>query len=220
MRAAASIPKSPSRPRSGRQLPGPDRLQFAVERLRIWKDGLDVMNAGTSITGKFTTLFTLLFAALSLSIPPQVHAANGTLSGDKIPTSDGDLIIHPVEHATLVMAWNGKTICVDPVGGANRFQEFPRPDLILITDIHPDHLNPNTVAGILGPNTAVVVPQAVADKLPENVKSKAVIMANGDSKTVAGIEIEALPMYNLTPARKMYHTKGRGNGYVLTLGGK
>ena len=27
-------------------------------------------------------------------------------------------------------------------------------------------------------------------------------------------------MYNLTQARLQYHTKGRGNGYVLTMGGK
>ncbi len=27
-------------------------------------------------------------------------------------------------------------------------------------------------------------------------------------------------MYNLTPERLQYHSKGRGNGYVLTLGGK
>jgi L-ascorbate metabolism protein UlaG (beta-lactamase superfamily) len=48
-------------------------------------------------------------------------------------------------------------------------------------------------------------------------------MANGDMKTVAGISIEALPMYNLQHGPKpgeLYHPKGRGNGYVLTLGGK
>ena len=38
-----------------------------------------------------------------------------------------------------------------------------------------------------------------------------------------GIEIEAVPMYNLTrgPAPgQFYHDKGRGNGYIVTLGGK
>jgi L-ascorbate metabolism protein UlaG (beta-lactamase superfamily) len=37
------------------------------------------------------------------------------------------------------------------------------------------------------------------------------------------IKIDAVPMYNLKrgPAPgQPYHTKGRGNGYVLTLGGK
>jgi L-ascorbate metabolism protein UlaG (beta-lactamase superfamily) len=38
--------------------------------------------------------------------------------------------------------------------------------------------------------------------------------------TVAGIAVEANPMYNLTPERLQYHPKGGGNGYVLTFGGK
>ncbi len=36
-----------------------------------------------------------------------------------------------------------------------------------------------------------------------------------------GIQIQAVPMYNLKrgpEAGKLYHTKGRGNGYILTFG--
>jgi L-ascorbate metabolism protein UlaG (beta-lactamase superfamily) len=34
--------------------------------------------------------------------------------------------------------------------------------------------------------------------------------------------VEAIPMYNLKPAANgtLYHEKGRGNGYVVTYGGK
>jgi L-ascorbate metabolism protein UlaG (beta-lactamase superfamily) len=32
--------------------------------------------------------------------------------------------------------------------------------------------------------------------------------------------LEAIPAYNLTAERLKFHAKGRGNGYVLTLGGK
>jgi L-ascorbate metabolism protein UlaG (beta-lactamase superfamily) len=35
-----------------------------------------------------------------------------------------------------------------------------------------------------------------------------------------GVKIEAVPMYNLTAARLRFHNKGRGNGYVMTFGGK
>src|SRR6185369_13293619 len=98
------------------------------------------MSNGASFMGKFITTFNLLLTAISLALAQTAPAADAKLSGDKIPTSDGDLIIHPVEHATLVMACNGKTIFVDPVGGANRLQEFGQADLILITDIHGDHL--------------------------------------------------------------------------------
>jgi L-ascorbate metabolism protein UlaG (beta-lactamase superfamily) len=46
------------------------------------------------------------------------------------------------------------------------------------------------------------------------------VMTNGTSITVNGILIEAVPAYNTTPGREMYHPKGRDNGYVLTIGGQ
>src|SRR6266508_2224752 len=67
-------------------------------------------------------------------------AADPPAGDDRIPTANGDLIIRPIDHATLVMSWKGKTIYIDPVGGGKRFESFARPDLILITDIHGDHL--------------------------------------------------------------------------------
>ena len=45
-------------------------------------------------------------------------------------------------------------------------------------------------------------------------------MKNGDKGDYAGVNVEAVPEYNVTPARLMYHPKGRDNGYVLNLGGK
>jgi L-ascorbate metabolism protein UlaG (beta-lactamase superfamily) len=48
-------------------------------------------------------------------------------------------------------------------------------------------------------------------------------MNNGEKKKFGDIEIEAIPMYNLQRGPQpgaLYHTKGRGNGYVLTMGGK
>lgn len=147
-------------------------------------------------------------------------ASQAADSGDRISTANGDLVIHPINHATFQMSWNGKTIVVDPVGGGGRFKEFPKPDLILITDIHGDHLNVETLEAIAGDTTTLVAPAAVAANLPAQLKSKTTVMKNGETKSVAGIEIETIPMYNTTPERLRYHTKGRGNGYVITLGGK
>src|ERR1051326_5799453 len=67
------------------------------------------------------------------------------ISGDAFPTSRGDLIVHPVNHATFLMNWAGKTLYVDPVGGATPFQGLPAPDVIFVTDIHGDHLNADTL---------------------------------------------------------------------------
>jgi len=160
-------------------------------------------------------------AAILLLIGAQaVVAGEQQFVGDHISTTAGDLIIHPVEHATFLMSWAGKTIYVDPVGGKKPFDQFDRANLVLVTDIHGDHLNPATLGFVTTDKSIIVAPKAVADKLPDKLKSQTTVMANGDKKEIAGIQIEAVPMYNLTPDRLKFHTKGRGNGYVLTIGGK
>lgn len=139
---------------------------------------------------------------------------------DAIPTDKGMLTIQPIIHATLVMTWNGKTIYVDPSAPAKAFDGLAAPDLILITDIHGDHMNKETLAALPTDHTIFVVPQAVADQLPDTYKSREVVIANGGSTMQLGIPIRAIPMYNLPEAPDAFHTKGRGNGYILTLGGK
>lgn len=139
---------------------------------------------------------------------------------DVIETSKGSLIIQPVQHASLVLTWNGKTVYVDPNGDAKLFEGLNPPDLILITDIHGDHMNITTLESLETSKAKLVVPQAVAEKLPEGLKSKLVTLDNGKSTTVTDIKITALPMYNLPETPDSRHTKGRGNGYVLDFGGK
>jgi L-ascorbate metabolism protein UlaG (beta-lactamase superfamily) len=49
------------------------------------------------------------------------------------------------------------------------------------------------------------------------------VLNNGESTTIGGIKIDAVPMYNLKrgpEAGKLFHDKGRGNGYVLNIGDK
>ncbi|HZE97385.1 MAG TPA: MBL fold metallo-hydrolase [Planctomycetota bacterium] len=146
-------------------------------------------------------------------------AAVLALAQDTIKTDKGDLTIVPLQHATFVMKWAGKVIFVDPTGGAEPFKEHGKADLILVTDIHGDHHDQKTLAAVRSPESIVVVPAAVAEKMGAD-KSWAKILANGEKLNVGEIGIEAVPMYNLTEERKNFHTKGRGNGYVLTIDGK
>jgi len=139
---------------------------------------------------------------------------------DQVDTSNGPLTIQPILHATMALTWNTKTIYVDPYGGVKAFEGIAAPDLILITDIHGDHLNLETLGFIETSKTILVVPQAVADKLPDNLKVKAVVVNNGSATEQLGISIAAIPMYNLPEAPDSRHTKGRGNGYILNFGGK
>ncbi len=161
----------------------------------------------------------LLLSACSSSDPVDPPTPP-PIEGDVFTTSQGDLIIQPINHATFVMAWAGKLIYVDPVGGAERFEGLPRPDVILVTDIHGDHMSEDTVTAIAQMDTVIVAPKAVSDALPLALKTATRVVANGETVNVEGIGIEAIPMYNITPDRLQYHAKGRGNGYVLTMGGK
>lgn len=126
----------------------------------------------------------------------------------------------PVSHATTIIKWDGTTIYIDPVGGAETFDAYPKPDLILITDIHGDHLNIKTLEGLETSQAKIIVPQAVAQKIPLNFAPQLDVLNNGDSKERYGFTTTAIPMYNLREEALKFHSKGRGNGYVIEKDGK
>lgn len=163
---------------------------------------------------KLKTIFTLLLALTFLSAQAQLAAP------DKLATKKGELTIQPILHGTVVFTWDNKTIYVDPYGGAAAFKGMAAPDLILITDIHGDHLDMSTLDSIDVSKAVIVAPQAVADKLPEALKAKTTVLANGAKTEKLGITLTAVPMYNLPEAADAMHPKGRGNGYLMQVGGK
>src|SRR5262249_23124991 len=139
---------------------------------------------------------------------------------DVVPAANGRIMIQPIVHASLVLGYNELTVYVDPTGGAKNYEGLKQPDMSVITDIHGDHFDPKTISAVCRSSTIIFVPKAVADKMPDSMKTKVVIMNNGDKTTQVGIGITALPMYNLPESPTAMHTKGRGNGYVLHIGGK
>jgi L-ascorbate metabolism protein UlaG (beta-lactamase superfamily) len=150
------------------------------------------------------------------SASPQQGAAP-TATPARAAVQEGDITITPITHASFQVEHDGKVIHVDPTSPGD-YSKARQADLILVTDIHGDHLDPAAIARIRKQGAPVVAPSAAAEKI-ENPT----VMANGESKTVAGISIEAVPMYNLQrgpSAGQFFHTKGRGNGYILTLGAK
>lgn len=136
---------------------------------------------------------------------------------DVIQTSSGDLRITPISHASLMLEIGGKVIHVDPVS-AGDYAGLPQADLILITDLHPDHMDRAMIDKLKKAATVVLAPAAVQKTIAE-----AQTVVPGEKKNVAGIAIEAVAMYNLTRGPgpgQLFHEKGRGNGYILNLGGK
>jgi len=162
----------------------------------------------------------LFVTLVLLAVLPAPACFAAELTGDRIPTDKGPLTIHPLEHATFILAWDDNIIDFDPVGGEAMFDDLPAPDLIFITDIHRDHLNVETLSSLIKSNTQIVAPPAVVEKLPAPLKNRTQSLRNGESLEIAGIQVQAIPMYNLPETPDAYHTKGRGNGYLLTMGGR
>ncbi len=161
---------------------------------------------------KPTLFFIQLFILSTLSVTAQ------RADSDQLETSEGTVTIQPILHGTLALMWNDQTIYVDPYGGAEAFDGVDDPDMILITDIHGDHMNLETLKAIETESVPMVVPQAVADQLPEEFQQQLVVIGNGETTEQLGIGIKTLPMYNLPESPDSRHPKGRGNGYLLSIG--
>lgn len=135
-------------------------------------------------------------------------------------TNNGSLVaICLIKHGSLEIEYDGLSIQVDPVGDYGKktdyASEFPKADVILVTHEHPDHLEDSTIKVLEGDNTLLILNKTSADRI-----GRGEVIANGQSMELPhGIMLEAVPAYNTTPGREMFHPKGNGNGYVLTIDG-
>jgi L-ascorbate metabolism protein UlaG (beta-lactamase superfamily) len=139
---------------------------------------------------------------------------------DIIKTNNGDLIITFIGHGTLMFEYNGLTIHIDPVTGEADYEKMPDADMILVTHEHGDHLDPAAIKNILKADCPVIMTQSCLGDLGDF--KAAVVMKNGDIKTIKSITVEAVPAYNIQhkrPGGEPFHPKGQGNGYILTVGG-
>jgi L-ascorbate metabolism protein UlaG (beta-lactamase superfamily) len=144
--------------------------------------------------------------------------AQSQFEKDVIKTSAGDLEITFIGHGTLMFTFGGKVIHIDPVSRYGDYSGLPKADMILITHEHGDHLDPKALEVLRTEKTVLVFTEACAKKVEGGI-----IMKNGEVQTIEGMEIEAVPAYNLVHKRdngQPFHPKGNGNGYVLTFGNK
>jgi L-ascorbate metabolism protein UlaG (beta-lactamase superfamily) len=155
----------------------------------------------------------MLFAFFALAA-----VAQEALEKDVIKTSAGNLEFFFIGHGSLMMKFGNKIIHVDPFSKLADYSKLPKADLLLITHEHQDHLDPAAIDSIRTKDTKVVLTEKCAEKV-----SGGMVMKNGDVETVMGVKIEAVPAYNLVHKRENgqpFHSKGQGNGYVLTFGDK
>lgn len=128
---------------------------------------------------------------------------------DVIKTSGDDLRITFIGHGTLMLSYAAKVIHIDPVSMYADYTTLPKADLVLVTHEHGDHLDAKAIDAARTTNTVIACNAASAKSI-----SGAIVMKNGDTQTLAGIAVEAVPAYN---PEKQFHPKGNGNGYILTF---
>ena len=161
----------------------------------------------------------VVVGALLASCALAYGAAAPNRQGDTIETSQGPLKLTPLYHGSVMLEFGGKVIHVDPWSQAD-YTGLPQADLIVITHTHLDHMDAAQIKALKKDATVIVAPPAVADTL-NGAAGVIETLSNGERGTYMGIEIEAVPMYNLKlgPAPgKPFHHKGIGNGYVLRFG--
>ena len=122
-----------------------------------------------------------------------------------------------VGHGSLFFGFGGKVIHVDPFGKLADYATLPKADLVLVTHAHGDHLD----AGGPGRGPDARDPGPRRPRLRRERSRGPRVLANGETATVAGVTVEAVPAYNLVhkrPDGTPFHPKGEGNGYVVTFG--
>ena len=127
--------------------------------------------------------------------------------------SYGDITITTFTHSDIQLEHAGKVIHVDPWSVSDLSKAKPA-DLILITDDVNHHLDPKAIALVRKPGAPVVIAANGKKQVPDGI-----VMANGETRTLAGVQIEATPAYDIKPGEP-YHPRGEANGYIITLGGK
>ena len=126
--------------------------------------------------------FPLKIVAVSLSLAFVFAAPAGAQTSRPVQifeTSAGPVKITPIYHASALIEAAGKTIYIDPAKPGN-FSGLPPADLILITDIHGDHMDPATVLALSKAGTQILAPPAVV-----NTVTAAGSLSNGEKKTGA-----------------------------------
>jgi L-ascorbate metabolism protein UlaG (beta-lactamase superfamily) len=137
---------------------------------------------------------------------------------DTFQTSAGDLKITFLGHGSLMFTFNEQIIHIDPFSQVADYAQLPQADIILITHEHGDHLDLKALAHVRAKTTEVILTESCASQVKGGI-----VLINGDTQTVKGLTIEAIPAYNIVHQRSQgqpFHPKGVGNGYIMTFGDK
>lgn len=153
---------------------------------------------------------TFTLASLLLAIVAAFVVTGGQ---DRFPAAGGDLVITPLIHSSIQLEHNGLVIQIDPWSRGDLSRMKPA-DLIVITDDVAHHLDAKAIQALRKPGAPVVIAANGKAVVPDGI-----VLANGQSREVAGVHIEAVGAYDVTPGES-FHPRGEANGYILVVGGK
>ncbi len=121
----------------------------------------------------------LRLACLVLFLASFSHADSQT---QVFATSSGPVRITPLNHASTLIEASGKFIYLDPAKPVD-FSGKPKADLILVTDIHGDHMDPGAIKAIEKTSTEILATPAVVQTV---TTGKAI--ANGETRAWQDLE--------------------------------
>lgn len=159
------------------------------------------------------TILSILGLILSLTANAQENQTDTFLTKSK-----KEIVITPIKHGSMRIAYNGLEIQVDPVIAlppTTDYSEFPKADIIFVTHEHFDHCDKKAIEQ-LNKNTTLLI----TNENSANILGKGTIMKNGDKKKLTkDIQVEAVAAYNYSEGKTQFHPKGRDNGFILTIDG-
>ena len=114
--------------------------------------------------------------------------SGGVIQCDTFGIDENSLYVTVIGHGSLMFEYKGRIIHVDPYSEVADYSKLPKADLIL------------------------------GNKECNQILKYGEILNNGDSTSWNGLNIKAIPAYNIVHKRPdgyLYHPKGQGNGYVI-----
>lgn len=116
--------------------------------------------------------------------------------------------------SSVLIKTGGMRIYIDPYNIGEEYED-QKADLILITHPHGDHYDPDTLDMLITPTTQIVCPTNCSDII---TAYNATGISPGDSIIIEGIDIEAIPAYNINTANMAHLEEYGWCGYILTVG--
>ncbi len=151
--------------------------------------------------------------AMTFVVVLLLTVVSASAQSSRVAADGGDIVITPIVHASVQVEHGDTVIHVDPWSAGDLSQAKPA-DLILVTDDPGHHLDPVAIEQLRKPGAPVVLTATAHAKFSDGS-----VLANGEGGEFAGISVEAVAAYDMTPGQP-WHPMGEANGYVVTLGGK